>query len=186
MPPLHRIGVLQGSRPFPGRGNTARPLAWACGERNEMFDSKRTFATVLAAAALLLSPLMQAQNYNGQQGYDHHQDYAGQQNYDRSRHQNFYNGAYNGGRGGSYDQGNDRRYDDGRYNDGHSQGHGIGTGRGALIGGAGGAALGAVFGGGLKGSLIGGAAGAGIGAVAGHEHQKTVRRHDYENGDYPR
>ncbi len=139
--------------------------------------------TSLVGLPLMLSPLAHAQ-------------------YDQQRHSNFSQGVYQGGRGGSYDQGqdsgrgnygrgsynggNDNRGNYNRGNDGQYQGHGIGTGRGALIGGAGGAALGAVFGGGLKGSLVGGAAGAGIGAFAGHEHQKTVRRHDYEQGYGPR
>lgn len=96
---------------------------------------------------------------------------------------NFYNGAYQGGRGGSYNRGNDYRRGDRGY-----QGSGIGTGRGALIGGAGGAALGALFGGGLKGALIGGGAGAGIGAIAGHVHQNNKKRDYYEgrNGYRPR
>jgi hypothetical protein len=91
----------------------------------------------------------------------------------RGNHSNFYNGAYQGGRGGNYNRGRDYG-DRGRY-----EGHGIGTGKGAAIGGAGGAALGALFGGGLKGALIGGAAGAGIGAVAGHAHQQNMKRDYY-------
>jgi hypothetical protein len=95
------------------------------------------------------------------------------------RHDNFYNGVRDGGRGGYYDNGNrgDRYHGDrGRYDDHRG---GIGPGKGALIGGAGGAALGAVFGGGLKGTIIGGAAGAGIGAIAGKAHQNNQRRDDY-------
>ncbi len=97
------------------------------------------------------------------------------------RHDNFYNGVRDGGRGGYY-QGDNRyrgdRYhgDRGRYDDHRG---GIGPGKGALIGGAGGAALGAIFGGGLKGTIIGGAAGAGIGAIAGKAHQNSQRRDDY-------
>ncbi len=126
----------------------------------------RLWMASVMALPLMLGPVSQAQYNNGNQ------------------HGNFYNGARNGGRGGSYNNGHD--YNNGRGD--RNQGHGIGTGRGALIGGAGGAALGAIFGGGLKGALIGGGAGAGIGAIAGHQHQKTVRRHDYErgNGYYPR
>lgn len=96
------------------------------------------------------------------------------------QHKDFYNGAYNGGRGGSYNRGTDYR-GGGYRGDDRYQGHGIGTGTGAAIGGAGGAALGAVFGGGLKGALIGGAAGAGIGAIAGHAHQENQKR-DYYRG----
>ncbi len=95
------------------------------------------------------------------------------------RHDNFYNGVRDGGRGGYYDNGNNRdRYhgDRGRYDD--HQG-GIGPGKGALIGAGGGAVLGALFGGGLKGTIIGGAAGAGIGAIAGKAHQNSQRRDDY-------
>ncbi|MDE1154617.1 MAG: hypothetical protein PW735_02685 [Acidobacteriaceae bacterium] len=102
---------------------------------------------VLSFLPVMAVPTAQAQ-YNNRQG-------------------NFYNGAYNGGRGGPYDQGRGGRYDDHRR---HDQG-GIGPGKGALIGTAGGAALGAIFGGGLKGALIGGAAGAGIGAIAGQVNQ---------------
>jgi hypothetical protein len=104
---------------------------------------------------------------------------ASGQNYDRNHHdrgshQQFYNGAYQGGRGGDY-YGHDRRYDD--YDRRYHQG-GIGPGKGALIGGAGGAVLGAVFGGGAKGAIIGGAAGAGIGAVLGaHAQDERERRY---------
>jgi hypothetical protein len=102
-------------------------------------------------------------------GQDYHHD-----QYDRGRNQNFYNGAYQGGRGGDY-YGHDRNYADydRRYHEG-----GIGPGKGALIGGVGGAALGAVFGGGAKGAIIGGAAGAGIGAVLG-EHAQNERDRRY-------
>jgi hypothetical protein len=92
----------------------------------------------------------------------------------RYDHQNFYNGARDGGHGGSY-YGRERR-DDRDYHPG-----GIGPGKGAAIGAAGGAALGAIFGGGLKGALIGGAAGAGVGAIAGKAHQDNQRR-DYYGG----
>jgi hypothetical protein len=82
----------------------------------------------------------------------------------RGGHGNFYNGAYQGGRGGHYDH--DRRHRD--------QG-GIGPGKGAAIGAAGGAAVGLLFGGGLKGAIVGGAAGAGIGAIAGQAAQNNRR-----------
>ncbi len=85
------------------------------------------------------------------------------------RHDQFYNGVRDGGRGGNYYNQRDRRYDHNRNSGG------IGPGYGALIGGGGGAALGAVFGGGLKGTLIGGAAGAGIGAIVGKVHQDNKR-----------
>lgn len=126
---------------------------------------KRGFAPVLLAGSLLAIPV------------------ATQAQYNRDRHGNFYNGAYQGGRGGYYNRGND--YNHGDYRGGY-QGHGIGTGRGALIGGAGGAALGALFGGGLKGALIGGGAGAGIGAIAGHVHQNNMKRDYYEGRGYRR
>src|ERR1700749_4829328 len=101
---------------------------------------QRVGAAIMAAPLLLGSTLpMSAQHYD---------------------HQNFYNGARDGGRGGSY-YGHDRRGDR-DYHPG-----GIGPGKGAAIGAAGGAALGAIFGGGLKGALIGGAAGAGLGALGG-------------------
>jgi len=98
------------------------------------------------------------------------------------RHDNFYNGAYEGGRGGQYDRDQyhhqnyrDDQYRNDQYRD--DQHGGIGPGKGALIGGAGGAVLGALLGGGMRGALIGGAAGAGIGAIAGQAH-KDNRRHD--------
>ncbi len=105
--------------------------------------------------------------------------YGRQDQYHRGDHQQFYNGAYEGGRGGDY-YGHDRRYDDydRRYEDRREHG-GIGPGKGALIGGAGGAALGAIFGGGAKGAIIGGAAGAGIGAVLGEHNQNERREHRY-------
>jgi hypothetical protein len=92
------------------------------------------------------------------------------------RHDDFRNGARQGGHGGSYDR--DRHDDRGRRDD-RNQG-GIGPGKGAAIGAVGGAVLGAVFGGGLKGAIIGGAAGAGVGAIAGKAHQDNQRR--YYNG----
>ncbi len=125
-------------------------------------------------AAVLCVPLMAAtavpslgQDY-GHRDQDHN-------DYHRGDHQQFYNGAYEGGRGGDY-YGNDRRYDD--YDRRYHQG-GIGPGKGALIGGAGGAVLGAVFGGGAKGAIIGGAAGAGIGAVLGQHNQDERRERPY-------
>src|SRR5579875_1958923 len=98
--------------------------------------------------------------------------YHGQEQYQRGSHQQFYNGAYEGGRGGDY-YGHDRRYDD--YDRRYHQG-GIGPGKAALIGGVGGAALGAVFSGSAKGAIIGGAAGAGIGAVLGQHAQDNRER----------
>jgi hypothetical protein len=86
-------------------------------------------------------------------------------------HDDFYNGAREGGRGGHYDRGHDYRHDD-------HQG-GIGPGKGALIGGAGGAVLGLAFGGGAKGAIVGGAAGAGIGAILGANAQNNRRDRDY-------
>ncbi len=125
-------------------------------------------AMVLAAGPLLALPTPGTAQY--EQGHNHHQD--------------FYNGAYNGGRGGDYNRGQDygsgqRGYDQRGYDDRY-HGHGVGTGTGAAIGGAGGAVLGAAFGGGLKGAIIGGAAGAGIGAIAGHAHQENEKRNYYE------
>lgn len=109
------------------------------------------------------------------------------QQYQHRRHDNFYNGAYEGGRGGQYDrdQYHHHNYRDDQYRDDQYRGDqyrderhgGIGPGKGALIGGAGGAVLGALLGGGMRGALIGGAAGAGIGAIAGQAH-KDNRRHD--------
>ncbi len=156
-------------------------------ERNDMQNSKaKLLGLVFVAASLSLGPQTAGAQY--EQGHEHHQD--------------FYNGAYSSGRGGNYNQGQDygygqrgynnganegrgynnyrndnRGYNNGGYND---RGHGIGTGKGAAIGGAGGALLGAVFGGGLKGAIIGGAAGAGIGAIAGHAHQESQQRNEYE------
>lgn len=143
-----------------------------------MRDSKlKLLGLLLTATSLSLGPQMAVAQY--EHGHEHHRD--------------FYNGAYNAGRGGNYNQGHDygdrgynnrgyddHRYDDHRYDD-RNHGHGIGTGTGAAIGGAGGALLGAVFGGGLKGAIIGGAAGAGIGAIAGHAHQENERRNDYRH-----
>ncbi|HEY0306531.1 MAG TPA: hypothetical protein VGB94_00070 [Acidobacteriaceae bacterium] len=88
-------------------------------------------------------------------------------------HDDFYNGARQGGRGGHYDRGHDYRHDDRRHD------NGIGPGKGALIGGAGGAVLGLAFGGGAKGAIIGGAAGAGIGAALGANAQNNRRDRDY-------
>lgn len=82
-------------------------------------------------------------------------------------HDDFYNGARQGGHGGNYDRGHDYRYNQ-RDHDG-----GIGPGKGALIGGAGGAVLGLAFGGGAKGAIVGGAAGAGIGAILGTNAQNN-------------
>lgn len=135
--------------------------------------TKLRIGSTLAVLPFLLGPVAQAQ-------------------YNHGDNNNFYNGARSGGHGGTYNRGgyHDGGYNHGGYNHGdynnRDQGHGIGTGRGALIGGGIGAVAGAVFGGGLKGALIAGGAGAGIGAIAGHEHQQTVRRHDYEdrNGYY--
>lgn len=114
-----------------------------------MFHRIKHSALVATMGLMTLAGAAQAQYY-------HHNDY--------------YNGAYRGGRGDYY-YGHRHSYDD-RYE--HHSG-GIGPGKGALIGGAGGAALGALFGGGAKGALIGGAAGAGIGAIAGKEHQNHER-----------
>lgn len=117
-----------------------------------MTNLKKGVSSLMIAGALAVTaPLAQAQYHRG----------------------DFYNGAYDGGRGGYYDH-----YDD-RYH-----GHGIGTGSGAAIGGVGGAALGALFGGGMKGALIGGAAGAGIGAIAGHKHQVHERHEYYRDQGY--
>jgi len=87
------------------------------------------------------------------------------------RHDDFYNGAREGGHGGDYSRGHDYRHD--RHD------NGIGPGKGALIGGAGGAVLGLAFGGGAKGAIIGGAAGAGIGAALGANAQNNRRDRDY-------
>ena len=143
-----------------------------------MRDSKsKLLGLVLVTTSLFLGPQMAGAQY--EQGHDQHRD--------------FYNGAYDAGRGGNYSQGHDygngqrgydnrgydnRGYDNRGYDD-RDRGHGIGTGTGAAIGGAGGALLGAAFGGGLKGAIVGGAAGAGIGAIAGHAHQENERRNDY-------
>lgn len=133
-------------------------------------------------AAMLCVPLMVAVPSVGQ--YHGQRDNRGEQQYNRGDHQQFYNGAYRGGRGGDYygsgENGRYRQYDQRYHGDGgyYHQG-GIGPGKGALIGGAGGAVLGALFGGGAKGALIGGAAGAGIGAVVGEAHQKNERRDRY-------
>lgn len=122
---------------------------------------KKKLATVLFALPLLASSALpgHAQRYD---------------------HQNFYNGARDGGRSGDYGGrgygGRDHR-DDRDYHSG-----GIGPGKGAAIGAAGGAVLGAVFGGGLKGAVIGGAAGAGVGAIAGKAHQDNQRRDYYYGG----
>ncbi len=127
------------------------------------FWKRKLFTLVLAAGPLLASPTAGIAQY--EQGHNRHQD--------------FYNGAYNSGRGGNYNSGHDYGYGQRGYDDRY-HGHGIGTGTGAAIGGAGGAVLGAAFGGGLKGAIIGGAAGAGIGAVAGHAHQENQKRNYYE------
>jgi hypothetical protein len=133
-------------------------------------------------AAVLCVPLSAAMVVPAWGQYGH--DQRGYQ-YNADQHRQFYNGAYQGGRGGDY-YGNDRSdryrgYDERYHGDKgyYHQGGGIGPGKGALIGGAGGAALGALFGGGAKGAIIGGAAGAGIGAVVGQAHQNNERRDGY-------
>ena len=93
------------------------------------------------------------------------------------RNDQFYNGAYQGGRNGNYDR--DRRHGYNNDYDRNRNRGGIGPGKGAAIGGAGGAAVGLLFGGGLKGAIIGGAAGAGVGAIAGKAHQDNRRRDEY-------
>lgn len=129
--------------------------------------STRLLTSLAVAVPLLFTPAI-----DGQYNHDNRDQHG--------NHSQFYQGAYQGGRGGAYDQrqGYDRgnAYDNRGY---ENHGHGIGPGGGAAIGGAGGAVLGAVFGGGLKGALIGGAAGAGIGALVGQEHQQNERRNDY-------
>lgn len=113
-----------------------------------------------------------------QRQYDQRQ--YGRTQYDPQRHRQFYNGAYEGGRGGEYGYDRDGRYT--QYDDRNRDYHrgGIGPGKGAAIGGAGGAVLGAIFGGGAKGALIGGAAGAGIGAIVGKENQNRQRNREYQ------
>jgi len=119
--------------------------------------------------------------YQDNRGYNHYR-------YDRESHQQFYNGAYEGGRGGDYGYDRDGRYSeyDRRY---HGNGNyygdpqyrhdnGIGPGKGALIGGAGGAVLGAILGG-EKGAFVGGATGAGIGAILGEHNQQERRERPY-------
>jgi hypothetical protein len=128
--------------------------------------------------------------YSQDRGYTQYQDNRGYNHYqyDRGSHQQFSNGAYEGGRGGDYGYDRDGRYSeyDRRY---HGNGNyygdpqyrrdnGIGPGKGALIGGAGGAALGAILGGG-KGAFVGGAAGAGIGAILGEHAQQERREQPY-------
>lgn len=154
-----------------GRRNGHVPFhAGLPGKEWDHVNFRKGTTLALVAGGLLLGPSTSLAQY--ERGHEQHRD--------------FYNGAYNSGRGGSYDRGtnyrNNYRGDDRGYRgDDRYRGHGIGTGTGAAIGGAGGAALGAVFGGGLKGALIGGAAGAGIGAIAGHAHQENQKR-DYYRG----
>ena len=120
--------------------------------------------------------------YRDDRGYNHYR-------YDRESHQQFYNGAYEGGRGGDYGYDHDGRYaeyDRHYHGNGNYYGdptyyrhdNGIGPGKGALIGGAGGAVLGALLGGG-KGAFVGGAAGAGIGAILGEHSQQERREQPY-------
>lgn len=146
---------------------------------------------LMASTAMVASGQSRYQNRGNDRASSQYQDNHGYNHYryDRTSHQQFYNGAYQGGRGGDYGRyDHDRRYSeyDRRY---HGNGNyygdpryrhdnGIGPGKGALIGGAGGAVLGAILGGG-KGAFVGGAAGAGIGAILGEHSQQERRERPY-------
>ena len=157
---------------------------------------RKLLAAALAAPLVFVTVAPASAQRYGDRDYNRNNQYYGDNNrndqYYNNRyyndqyyrqHQQFYNGAYRGGRDGDYGNERDNRYRDydRRYHGDNGYYHqgGIGPGKGALIGGAGGAALGALFGGGAKGALLGGAAGAGIGALLGEQHQKSERRQDY-------
>src|SRR5215467_10267500 len=86
----------------------------------------RKLMAVALCVPLMASTAMVSSGQNGyhNRGYNQYQDNRGYNHYqyDRGSHQQFYNGAYEGGRGGDY--GHDR---DGRYSDYDRRYHGNGN-----------------------------------------------------------